>query len=133
MPIWRLVLSYSWASLVAQFKESACQSRRGFDPLVGKIPWRRKWQPTPVFLPGKSHGQRSLVGYSPWGRKRVRHNLATKQHLSQELSSSPKTVLWCACVCAADLVSKEMNPSYLKAFTHTILSLEKNSVLGKCL
>ena len=34
-------------------------------PLVGKIPWRRKWQPTPVFLPGKSHGQRSLVGYSP--------------------------------------------------------------------
>ena len=36
---------------------------------VGKIPWRRKWQPTPVFLPGKSHGQRSLVDYSPWGRK----------------------------------------------------------------
>ena len=36
---------------------------------VGKIPWRRKWQSTPVLLPGKSHGQRSLVGYSPWGRK----------------------------------------------------------------
>ena len=36
---------------------------------VRKIPWRRKWQPTPVFLPGKSHGQRSLVGYSPWGHK----------------------------------------------------------------
>ena len=43
--------------------------RPGFDPWVGKIPWRRKWQPTPVFLPGKSHGQRSLVGYRPWGRK----------------------------------------------------------------
>ena len=43
--------------------------RSGFDPWVGKIPWRRKWQPTPVFLPGESHGQRSLVGYSPWGRK----------------------------------------------------------------
>ena len=41
----------------------------GFDPWVGKIPWRRKWQPTPVFLPGKPHGQRSLVGYSPWGHK----------------------------------------------------------------
>ena len=41
----------------------------GFDPWVGKIPWRRKWQSTPVLLPGKSHGQRSLVGYSPWGRK----------------------------------------------------------------
>ena len=54
----------------ASGKESACQCRRhrrwGFDPCVGKIPWRRKWQPTPVFLPRKSHGQRSLVGYSPW-------------------------------------------------------------------
>ena len=41
----------------------------GFDPWVGKIPWRRKWQPSPVFLPGKSHRERSLVGYSPWGHK----------------------------------------------------------------
>ena len=40
----------------------------GFNPWVGKIPWRRKWQPTPVFLPGESHGRRSLVGYSPRGR-----------------------------------------------------------------
>ena len=45
--------------------------------LVGKIPWRRKWQPTPVFLPGKSHEQRSLVDCSPWGCKRVRHNSVT--------------------------------------------------------
>ena len=37
---------------------------------VGKVPWRRKWQPTPVFLPRESHGQRSLAGYSPWGRKK---------------------------------------------------------------
>ena len=52
-----------------------------FDLWFGKIPWRRKWQPTPVFLPGKSHGQRSLVGFSPWGRKRVGHNLMNKpQH-----------------------------------------------------
>ena len=49
-------------------KESACQCRRPrFDPWVRKIPWRRKWQPISVFLPGKSHGQRSLVGYSLWG------------------------------------------------------------------
>ena len=41
--------------------------RRRFSPRVGKIPWRRAWKPTPVFLPGESHGQRSLVGYSPWG------------------------------------------------------------------
>ena len=42
-----------------------CRKTR-FDPWVGKIPWRRKWRPTPVFLPGQSHGQRSLAGYSPW-------------------------------------------------------------------
>jgi len=41
----------------------------GFDLWVGKMPRRRAWPPTPVFLPGESHGQRSLVGYSPWGCK----------------------------------------------------------------
>jgi len=41
----------------------------GFDPWAGKVPWRRKWPPIPVFLPGKSRGQRSLVGYSPWVTK----------------------------------------------------------------
>ena len=40
-----------------------------FDPWVWKIPWRRKWQPIPVFLPGESHGQRRLAGHSPWGQK----------------------------------------------------------------
>ena len=59
-------------------KEPACQCRR-FLPWVRKIPWRKKWQPTPVFLPGKSHGQRSLVGHGPWNLKRVRHDLVTKQ------------------------------------------------------
>ena len=60
-------------------KESSCQSRRqGFNPQVRKISWRRKWQPTPSFLPEKSHGQRSLVGYSPWAHKRVAQDLATK-------------------------------------------------------
>lgn len=52
-------------------KESACQRKRcrrlRFNPLVGKIPWWRKWQPTPVFLPDESHGQRTLAVYSPWG------------------------------------------------------------------
>ena len=43
------------------------------------MPWRKKWQPTPVFLPGKAHGQRSLVACRPWGLKRVRHSLVTKQ------------------------------------------------------
>ena len=56
-------------------KESTCQCRRhrrlGFDPWVRKIPWRSKWQPTPVFLPGKSHGQRSQAFYSQWGCKEL--------------------------------------------------------------
>ena len=42
--------------------------KRRFDPWVGKIPWRRKWQSTPVFFPGKLHGQRNLADYSPWGQ-----------------------------------------------------------------
>ena len=53
----------------ASGKESACQCRRckrcRFDPWVGKIPWKTAWQPTPVFLPGESRGQKSLAGYSP--------------------------------------------------------------------
>ena len=51
-------------------KASVCNAGdRGSIPGLGRFPWRRKWQPTPVFLPGKSHGPQSLVGYSPWGRK----------------------------------------------------------------
>ena len=58
----------SSGSSVVKNPPAKCK-RLGFDPWVRKIPWRRKWQPTPVFLPGKSHRQRSLVGYSPWGHK----------------------------------------------------------------
>ena len=70
----RIVFNYLKIILLQGFpggtsgKESACQCRRhkrsGFDPWVGKIPWRRAWQPTPVFLPGESHRQKSLVGYT---------------------------------------------------------------------
>ena len=78
----------------ASGRECTCQCRRqkrhGFHLWVGKIPWRRAWQPTKVFLPGKSHGQRNLVGYSPWGHKSVGQDLATKQQdLSLELQSNP--------------------------------------------
>ena len=59
----------------ADGNEPACQSSKlkspGLDPWVRKIPWRRKWQPNPVFLPGESHGWRSLAGYSPWGHKEL--------------------------------------------------------------
>ena len=52
--------------------------RHSFNPGVGKIPWRRVWQPTPVFSPGESHGQKSLEGYSPWGHKELDMTEATQ-------------------------------------------------------
>ena len=65
-------------SLVAQTVKnpstSAGDTGLGFDPWVRNIPWRKEWFPTPVFLPAEFHGQRSLVGSSPWGLKRVRPN-----------------------------------------------------------
>ena len=65
-------------------KNMPCQCGRckrcEFDSWVGKIPWSRKWQPTPVFLPRESHGQRNLVGYSPWGR-RVGHGWSSLAHM----------------------------------------------------
>ena len=72
----------------ASDKEPACQYRRckrcRFDPWGGgKIPWRRKWQPTPLFLPGEPHGQRSLEGYSqPMGSERNGHDWTDLAHTS---------------------------------------------------
>ena len=62
-------------------KASACQAGS-----AGLIPGLRRWQPIPIFLPGKSHGQRSLVGYRPWDHKRDGHDLVTKQQLLYRLS-----------------------------------------------
>ena len=50
-------------------------------PGLGRFPWRRKWQPTPVFFLEESYGQRSFMDYSPWGFKRVRYDLATEQQI----------------------------------------------------
>jgi len=67
---WGQCSSFIWLPRCLSSKESTCwYRRRRFNPWVGKIPWRREWLPIPVFLPGESHGQRSLVGYSSWGRK----------------------------------------------------------------
>ena len=92
--------------------ESVCLQwgRPVFDPWVRKIPWRRKWQSTPVLLPGKSHGQRSLVGYSPWGRKESDtteqlhfhfHNvgdlgllLGREEPLEKEMATHSSTLAW---------------------------------------
>ena len=62
---------YTHIQLVAQTVKNLPKcGRLGFDPWVRKIPWRRNWQPTPVILPGESHGHRSLAGYNLWGRKK---------------------------------------------------------------
>ena len=58
-----------WLRIKESVGQGRTHRRLGFDPWEGKVPWRRKGQPTPVFLPGKFHGQRSLVGHSPWGYK----------------------------------------------------------------
>ena len=70
-----LLCSTSYILDGASGTEPTCQCRRckrcGFNPWVGKTLWRREWLPAPVFLPGESHGQRSLAGYSPWGLKEL--------------------------------------------------------------
>ena len=78
-----------WLSKQRICLECRRHRRHGFDPWVGKIPWRRKWQSTLVFLPGKSYGERSLVGYSPWGHKEsdMTEQLSTDMHAMWELSS----------------------------------------------
>ena len=85
------VFRNSWTS----GKEPACQCRRRkrcrFHPWVRKIPWRRKWQPTPAFLPGKSHGQRNLAGYSLQGRKELDTTEATYHAIYWKLEQM------CAC------------------------------------
>ena len=81
-------------------KESTCQCRRcGFDPWVGKIPWRRKWQPTPVFLPGESHGQRSLGGYNPQGLK--------------ELDTTEQAACMCYILCIVSIASNMQNSLWI--------------------
>ena len=60
--------------------------------LVGKIPWRREWQPTPVFLPGEFHGQRNLAGYRPWGHKQL--DMTEWLTLSLKLNLYP-SLCWC--------------------------------------
>ena len=56
--------------MVQMIKKSACNAGDlGLIPVLGRLSWRREWQPTPVFLPGEFHGERSLAGYSSWGCK----------------------------------------------------------------
>ena len=83
------ILGPPWCLSSKNLPANAGNTGPGFDPWVGKIPWSRKWQSALVFLPGKFHGLRSLVGYSPWGCKGVRQELVSKQ---QRAFTSPASV-----------------------------------------
>ena len=74
-----MILTAQWGRLHLQCK------RRRFDPWVGRFPWRREKLPTPVFLPGESHGQ-SMVGYGPWGGKESDVTEATEHSTAQQRS-----------------------------------------------
>ena len=81
---WILIPGFPGGPVVKSHQGSgkACQCKRlQFNPWVRNFPQRRKWQPTPVFLPGKSYGQRSLAGYSPWGRRES--DIVTEQGAEQ--------------------------------------------------
>ena len=113
---WSRSFFHNWRNGSSEGKESVClQCRRpGFDPWARKIPWRRKWQSTPVLLPGKSHGQRSLADYSPWDRKEsdpterlhfTWFNLYPQTHGSlRKLSDSPNMCLCCHLVLISQLL-----------------------------
>ena len=101
----------------------------GFDPCVGKIPWNRKWQPNPLFLPGKFHGQRSLAGYSPWGRKEP--HATEHAHMLKRTSQS-----WVGSVLQFFLLSlpPSLSPShspYLPSFLSFYKALSSPSHLSK--
>ena len=87
----------------ASGKEPSCQCRRcsrcGFDPWVRKIPWRRAWQPTPVLLPGESHRQRSLAGYSPSGSKQSDMTEMTEHTHMQSLTPQDACDFWADFLC----------------------------------
>ena len=103
----------------ASGKESSCRCKsHGFNPWVGKIPWRREWQPTPVFLPGKSHAQRSLVGGSPGSKESDTTGQLSTEHIiiCQGLRFSQQRHFLLTTSKAADteeMVSKSVSTPYL--------------------
>ena len=86
--------------------DAGCDTRLWFDPWAGRIPWRRKWQPTPVSLTGEFHGHRSLAGYSPWGHKESDTTAApeynTGVYVYVPVCGVHVRVCVCVCVCVTE-------------------------------
>ena len=88
------------AQQVKSHLQSMRHKKHGFNPWVKKISWRGKWQPTPVFMPGKFHGRRSLLGYSPWGCKesdtteRLHFLSLSLSNTSSMVDFKPQTWIW---------------------------------------
>ena len=97
-------------------KETVCQCRsRRFDPWVRQIPWRRRWQPTPVFLPGKCRGQRSLVAYSPWGLQEP----DTTEHASATTGTDTGGEDPEVCAFGRQCLGVFESPEYISSLVHT--------------
>ena len=131
-----------WRPEGSLVEESACQCRRcRFHPWVGKIPWRRKWQPTPVFLPGEFHAQRSLAGYSPWGHKKsdmtfqfwettlcktAKWNLSIKAGVESKVLLPHHTEIW-------EWIKGSQDKDIIKSEApHSSFQLDKNSKETMC-
>ena len=103
-------------------REYACQCRRcGFDPTDGKIPWRREWLPTLVFLPGKSHGQRSLVGYSSWGCKEPDRTEQLSAHIIVLFLVFGETSIWFPTVATSIYMSTNLITGF--PFLHILTNI----------
>ena len=113
-------------------KDSPCQFRRPpFDPWVGKTPWRRQWQLTPVFLPGESHGQRRLEGHSRWGHK----ELDMTERLTLFTFSGSKRLASCAtpnCLYYQTLRCAGNMPTYLSPTLDSVPLGIKANISASC-
>ena len=110
----------------------------GSPPGVGRFPWRRKWQSTPVLLPGKPHGQWSLIGYSPWGHKESdTTERLHSQHLVESVTSQLKEIhepLFCVLQAECHLwrISKE-SLQFTRTFYQTVIIISTNFLNILCL
>ena len=104
-----------WSGL--PFPSPQCR-RLGSNPWVRKIPWRREWQPTPVILPGEVHGQRSLVGYSPWGHKEsdTTERLALKNLILRSYSPYKSMLIFYQLIKQYSISSIDICSGYRKNF-----------------